>query len=99
MGLRLMKTVYAVRPVAVRDAAGAVAGWVRADLFADGTDPSDLIVLRDGSACGQAEAMARINADRSLLYRTCDDAVRDGLARLRDAHLRGEAVPVGPSTP
>jgi hypothetical protein len=90
-----MKTVYAVRTIPVRDSEGAIQGWVRADLFADGTKPTDLIVLRDGSAWGQAEAAQRIAMDPTLLYRTRADAVRDGLARLREADRQGLAVEIG----
>ena len=70
---------------------GAIIGWV-ADLLADGTKPTDLVFLRDGSACGQAEATERLALDPSLLYPTRDEAVRDGLARLRaaDATIVGE---------
>ena len=64
---------------------GAIIGWVRADLLADGTKPTDLVLLRDGSACGQAEAAERLALDPSLLYPTRDEAMRDGLARLRAA--------------
>lgn len=78
-----MRNVFAVRTLPVRDAEGGIAGWVRADLLADGTTPTDMIILRDGSAYGQAEAMERINADRSLLYPTREEAARHGLARLR----------------
>jgi hypothetical protein len=84
-----MKNVYAVRTLPVLDVAGNVAGWVRADVFADGTKASDMVFLRDGSAYAQAEAMERINADRSLLYETQEEAAGDGLARLREAHGRG----------
>jgi hypothetical protein len=80
-----MNTVYAVRALPVRDMKGAVIGWVRADVLADGTKPMDLVFLRDGSACGQAEAAERLALDPGLLYRTRDEAVQDGLARLRSA--------------
>lgn len=80
-----MSNVYVVRAVPVRDERGAIAGWVRVDLLADGTLPSDLIFLRDGSACSQADAMQRIAEDPTLLYQTRDDAVRDGIDRLRGA--------------
>jgi hypothetical protein len=80
-----MNTVYAVRALPVRDMEGAVIGWVRADVVADGTKPTDLVFLRDGSACGQAEAADRLAVDPSLLYPTRGEAVRDGLARLRAA--------------
>jgi hypothetical protein len=81
----VMKTVYAVSTVPVRDAQGAVVGWVRADPFADGTKPTDMVVLRDGSACGQAEAAERIALDPTLLYPTRHAAAQAGLARLRQA--------------
>jgi hypothetical protein len=89
-----MKTVYAVRAVPVRDADGAVIGWVRADLLADGTSPNDVVILRDGAAYGQAEAIERIACDPGLLYASEEEAVRDGIARLRAAHARGMTVPV-----
>jgi hypothetical protein len=77
-----MKTVFAVRTIPVRDANGAVLGWVRADMVADGTRPTDMVVLRDGSALAQSEAGERIGRDLGLLYPTREEAVRDGLARL-----------------
>lgn len=80
-----MSTVYVVRTLPVRDAMGAVIGWVRADPFADGTKPTDLVLLRDGSACSQADAAARLAIDPSLLYPTRHDAVREGIAHLRAA--------------
>lgn len=80
-----MSNVYVVRAVPVRDQAGAVAGWVRVDVLSDGTSPSDLVFLRDGSACGQADAMKRVAEDPTLLYQTEDEAVRDGIDRLRKA--------------
>lgn len=83
-----MKTVYAVRAIPVRDARGSVLGWVRADPFADGTNPTDMVILRDGSACGQAEAADRLSLDPGLLYPTRAEAVREGLARLREADAR-----------
>lgn len=85
-----MKTVYVVRTVPVRDAGGAVVGWVRVDLLADGTRPTDQVFLRDGTACGQAEAMERLTRDLGLLYPTREEAVRDGLARLRAASAHGQ---------
>jgi hypothetical protein len=90
-----MNTVYAVRALPVRDMKGAVIGWVRADLLADGTKPTDLVFLRDGSSCGQAEAAGRLALDPSLIYPTRDEAVRVGLARLRaaDATDRRRAGP------
>jgi hypothetical protein len=54
-------------------------------MLADGTKPTDMVFLRDGSACGQAEAAERIARDPSLLYPTRDEAVRDGLVSLRAA--------------
>lgn len=80
-----MKYVYAVKTIPVRDMRGAVIGWVRVDLFADGTEPADMVFLRDGTACGQAEALKRVTRDPGLLYPTRVDAAREGLARLRDA--------------
>jgi len=44
-----------------------------------------LVFLRDGSACGQADAAERVALDPSLLYMTRDEAEREGLARLRVA--------------
>lgn len=72
---------------------GAIVGWVRADAFTDGTKPTDMVVLRDGSACGQAEASLRISLDPSLLYRTQDEAAKDGLARLREADAQQAKQP------
>ncbi len=86
-----MNTAYVVRALPVRDLKGAVIGWVRADVLANGTKPTDLVFLRDGSACGQADAARRLALDPSLLYLTRDEAVRDGLARLRAA----DAAPTG----
>lgn len=80
-----MNTVYAVRTIPVRNVKGAVIGWVRADVLADGTKPTDLVFLHDGSSCGQADAAERLALDPSLLYPTRDEAVREGLARLRSA--------------
>lgn len=80
-----MNTVYAVQTLPVRDAKRAVIGWVCADLSADGTQPTDLVFLRDGSACGQADAADRLARDPSLLYATRDEAVRAGFARLQAA--------------
>lgn len=90
-----MKTVYAVRTLPVRDAKGSVVGWVRADPLADGTRDTDVLFLRDGSACGQAEAAQRVALDLDLLYSTRDEAVRDGLARLRSADASGATGPIG----
>jgi hypothetical protein len=50
-----------------------------------GTQPTDLVFLRDGSAWGQGDAALRLAIDPSLLYPTRDEAVRDGLDRLRAA--------------
>ena len=83
-----MRTVYVVRAIAVRNDVGAVVGWVRADPLADGTRPTDAVFLRDGSACGQAEASKRIGRDPGLLYPSEADAVREGLAQLRAAEAR-----------
>lgn len=89
-----MNTYYIVQTLPVRDASGAIAGWVRGDCLADGSRPTDTVFLRDGSACGQQEALARVQGDRGLLYETREEAVRDGIERLRAAHRRGEAVRV-----
>jgi hypothetical protein len=85
-----MKTVYAVRTLPVRDAGGVIRGWVRVDVLADETSSDSLVFLRDGTACGQAEAMRRIASDLGLLYPTRDEAVREGIARLRAADAMGE---------
>jgi hypothetical protein len=85
-----MKTVFAVRTLPVLDANGAVLGWVRADMVADGTRPTDMVVLRDGSALGQSEAAERIGRDLGLLYPTREEAVRDGLEALRASAARLE---------
>jgi hypothetical protein len=85
-----MKKLYAVRTLPVRDTGGVIRGWIRADIFADGTRPDALVFLRDGTACGQAEAMRRVAADLRLLYPTQDEAVREGIARLRAADAQGE---------
>ena len=87
---RHMKTVYAVRTIPVRDGGGVILGWVRVDIRADETRSDDLIILRDGTACGEAEAMGRVAADPGLLYPTRAEAVREGIARLRSAEARGE---------
>jgi hypothetical protein len=83
-----VNTVNAVRAIPVRADDGSVQGWVRADLLADGSSPTDRVFLRDGTACGQAEALGRLASDAGLLFRTRDEAVRDGLVRLSkaDAH-------------
>ena len=84
-----MKNVYVVRAVPVREEGGAIAGWVRVDVLADGTRASDVVFLRDGSACGQGDAVRRVAENPALLYRTRDEAVRDGIDRLREAsHAR-----------
>ncbi len=90
-----MKTVYVVQAVAAVDAGGAIIGWVRADVLADGTEPTDSIFLRDGSSCHQEEAARRITLDPELLYPSEDEAVRDGLAWLREAHALGLSQEVG----
>jgi hypothetical protein len=81
-----LKTVYAVRTIPIRDATGIVLGWVRVDLFADGSRPTDTVYRRDGTAQGQHDAARRVTADLSLLWPTRDEAVRDGIARLREAN-------------
>ena len=80
-----MKTIYAVSTLPVLDTTGAIRGWVRSDPFADGSKPTDVVILRDGSAWGQADALAVVNRDPSLLYATREEAARDGIARLRRA--------------
>ncbi len=87
-----MKNVYVVRAVPVREEGGAIAGWVRADVMADGVRPSDVVFLRDGSACGQADAAKRIAENPALLYRTRAEAVREGIDRLRRASDAREDV-------
>lgn len=81
-----MNTAFVVRAIPVRSTDGAIIGWVRADVMADGTKPTDMVFLRDGTADGQEEAMRRIARDPGLLYPSEAEAVRDGLARLRSAH-------------
>lgn len=88
-----MKTVFAVSTIPVRDSAGAIVGWVRADLLADGTEPTDAVFFRDGTACGQAEALERLERDPSLLYPTREEAVHDGLRRLRQAAADRDWLP------
>lgn len=84
-----MKNVYVVRALPVRDEGGAIAGWVRVDVLADGTQASDVVFLRDGSACGQVAAVKRIADNPALLYGTQDEAVQDGIDRLREASHAG----------
>jgi hypothetical protein len=84
-----MRTIYAVQTIPLRTIDGDVVGWVRVDPFADGMPGRDQVILRDGSARPQAEAIDRIAADRSLLWPTRDQAVRDGINRLRAADARG----------
>lgn len=55
------------------------------DVLADGTLPSDVVFLRDGSAFGQTDAMKRIAENPELLYRTRAEAVQEGIDRLREA--------------
>ena len=88
-----MSNVYVVSSVPVRDERGVVAGWVRADVLADGTLPSDVVFLRDGSVCSQTEAVKRIAENPGLLYPTRAEVVRDGLARLREASHADGAAP------
>lgn len=83
-----MKNVYVVRAVPVRNGGSEIAGWVRVDPLADGTSVSDLVFLRDGSACSQVDAITRLAEDPALLYQTEDEAVRDGFDRLREAFER-----------
>jgi hypothetical protein len=78
-----MKTIYAVSTLPVRDTSGAIRGWVRSDPSADGGKSTDVVILRDGSAWAQADALAVVNRDPSLLYTTREEAARDGVARLR----------------
>ena len=80
-----MKTYYVVRAIPVRDGQGSIHGWVRADVLAEGTKPTDKVYLSDGSACDQAVAAERIGLNPALVYATRDEAVRDGLRRLREA--------------
>ena len=95
----LMKTLYVMRALPVRDADGTVAGWVRADPLRDGTKPTDMVFLRDGSACGQLDAMVRIARSPGLLYASDAEAVRDGLARLREADARAGVSKTDPGRP
>ena len=87
-----MKTVCVVRAIPVRRTDGSIGGWARVDPTADGSKDTDLVYLRDGTANGQAEALRRASDDPGLLYPTRDAAVRDGIARLREADRRGLAV-------
>lgn len=80
-----MKTVYVVSSVPIMDRAGEIIGWVRVDVFADGSSANDAVYLRGGTTCGQAEAIERVAKDPSLMYPTREAAVRDGIARLRAA--------------
>jgi hypothetical protein len=86
--LSQMKTVDAVQAIPVRDGGGFIQGWVRADPFATGLERTDVVFLRDGSACGQADAGKRIALNPALLYATRCEAVQDGLARLRKVAAR-----------
>lgn len=54
-------------------------------MLTDGTLASDVVILRDGSACGQSDAMKRIAENPELLYRTRDEAVQEGIDRLWEA--------------
>jgi hypothetical protein len=85
-----MSTIYTVSTLPVRDSSGAIRGWVRCDPLADGSKPTDMVILRDGSAWGQEEALSVVNRDPSLLYATREEAARDGLARLRQADEGGQ---------
>jgi hypothetical protein len=58
------------------------------DVLADGTKPTDMVMLRDGSAHGQAEAANRVALNPALLFATREEAVQEGLARLRAAGAR-----------
>lgn len=89
-----MNTWFIVRSVPVRDGAGTIRGWVRCDVLADGSKPTDTLYLRDGMAYGQAEALERVQLDPGLLYETDAEAVQDGIARLRLAEALGQLVPV-----
>ena len=89
-----MRSVYLVRAIPACDTTGKITGWVRVDIFADGTQATDGAILRDGSMCGQVEALARIAADPTLLYATEAEAICDGVARLRQAEREGELRPL-----
>ena len=54
----------------------------------DGQAQQRLWVLRDGTACGQAEALVRVARDPGLLYPSESAAARDGLTRLRQTGAR-----------
>jgi hypothetical protein len=73
----------------VRDTSGTIRGWVRCDPLADGSKATDMVILRGGSAWGQDDAIEAVNRDPSLLYTTREEAVRDGLARLRQVDGAG----------
>ena len=53
-----------------------------------------MLILWEGSVCGWAEAIDRIRRDPGLLYATREEAVREGLARLRPAHALGLLEPM-----
>jgi hypothetical protein len=80
-----MQTTYAVRALPVRAAGGDIVGWVRVSVFADGSDPRELVFLRDGSALAQEEALELLASGCDILYNTREDAVAAGIARLRAA--------------
>ena len=85
-----MRSVYVVRAIPVRDDNRKIIGWVRVDIFADGSNLTDVVYLRGGLACSQAEAVERIQCDLGLLFTSEAEAVRDGFARLRRAHKDGK---------
>jgi len=81
-----MSTVYAVQTLPVRRSDdGKLMGWVRVGIDADAGNPNNAFYLRDGSAHREADALARVSGDPSLLYRTRREAVEAGIARLREA--------------
>lgn len=84
-----MKNIEVVRAGPVRDEGRAVAGRVRIDVLAEEILASDVVFLCDGSAWGQADATKRFAEEPTPLYRTRDDAVRDGIDRLREASQAG----------
>jgi hypothetical protein len=86
-----MNTVFVVRAVPVRRTDRTVIGWVRVDVIADVTKPTDMVYLRDGTAYGQEEAMRHITRNPELLYSTEAEAVREGIARLRSADADSRA--------